>query len=50
MRTIELAMPLHFRILIENVDDSKSYSYEGYKFFDLLGGNEEMKNYRINFG
>ena len=39
-------MPLHFRVLIDNVEDRKYFLNKAYKFFELLGGTEEMKNSR----
>jgi hypothetical protein len=42
LRIIELSMPMHFRVLLENCDNSKA-------FFGLLGAGEEMKFHRVNF-
>ena len=47
LRTIELSMPLHFRVLIDNVEDRTYFLNSAYKFFELLGGTEEMKNSRL---
>lgn len=39
---IELSMPMHFRVLLENCDNGKA-------FFNLVGGGEKMRGYRLNF-